>query len=235
MARCIRFLLLCLVASGVTASAEDPPAVPTPEAFTRLVRQVMRGYPTDGTHRYWWPRGKKSGGWAGNTRDLRYGGQLFSRGDPHGRAYCCGLTFEVFFRAWQRWAEQQQVPFRIGGLDRDGLLALRKRWFCGGTGRRGPLDALLPLRLGVQIRDPREARPGDFVQLWRRNKSGHSVIFLGWVRRGGKRVGIRYWSTQRSTNGIGVQTESFSGKMGVLPSRIHVVRVGRKQGEGSKQ
>ena len=39
-----------------------------------------------------------------------------------------------------------------------------------------------------------DARSGDFLQLWRA-KSGHSVIFLGWITYRGRAVGLRYWST----------------------------------------
>ena len=51
--------------------------------------------------------------------------------------------------------------------------------------------------------------PGDFVQLWRHDGSGHSVIFLDWVRDGEALVGLRYWSTQTTTNGIGEAVERF--------------------------
>ena len=32
-------------------------------------------------------------------------------------------------------------------------------------------------------------RPGDFLQFWRTNKSGHSVVFLEWVEEDGRRLG----------------------------------------------
>jgi len=47
------------------------------------------------------------------------------------------------------------------------------------------------------------------MQLYR-VKSGHSVIFLGWVEKDGKRIGVKYRSSQGSTNGIADNTEYFS-------------------------
>ena len=54
------------------------------------------------------------------------------------------------------------------------------------------------------------------------------MVFLGWVREKKKIVGIRYWSTQSSTKGIGERTERFgtSGST-VKKDELYVVRVGR--------
>ena len=53
-----------------------------------------------------------------------------------------------------------------------------------------------------------DAQPGDFLQFWR-TKSGHSVVFLDWIDRDGKRVGFKYRSSQGSTKGIGDHAEYF--------------------------
>ena len=37
------------------------------------------------------------------------------------------------------------------------------------------------------------ARPGDFVNLDRANRTGHSVIFMEWIRQAGEIAGIRYY------------------------------------------
>ncbi|MBI4612102.1 MAG: hypothetical protein HY720_00670 [Planctomycetes bacterium] len=220
------FLLLLLLAAAAAAADEgtDSSSLPDPEEFHRIVREVMEGYPTDGSHAYWWPKGSK---WAGNTRDLHYAGELFSAGDPQGRSYCCGLTFEVFFRSWEAWSRGHAVEFRIGDLDAAGLRAFRGRWFCSGDYRRGPVDALVEAGLGTRIETQADARRGDFIQLWRKNGSGHSVIFLRWETDGhGRRTGIRYWSTQPATDGIGARTESFEGERGVVPEEIFIARAG---------
>ena len=89
-----------------------------------------------------------------------------------------------------------------------------------------PLGALR-YAVGLASSDWESARAGDFVQLWRRSGSGHSVVFLSWVRKGGKIVGLRYWSTQPSTNGIGVSAEYFDrGRAPLDRKRFYLCRVG---------
>jgi hypothetical protein len=69
------------------------------------------------------------------------------------------------------------------------------------------------------------------MQLWRTTKSGHSVIFLSWIEKDGKRIGFNYRSSQGSTAGIGDAAEYFSdsgvegGK--VLRDRIYFGRFER--------
>jgi hypothetical protein len=64
----------------------------------------------------------------------------------------------------------------------------------------------------VRITKLADARAGDFVQIWRHRGTGHSVIFIDWVRKGGRIQGLRYWSTQKSTQGIGYRTELFGSE-----------------------
>ena len=62
---------------------------------------------------------------------------------------------------------------------------------------------------GRRIRDLEEAEPGDFMDLNRADGSGHTVVFFGWLRGSGRIIGLRYWSSQRSTKGIGYNAEYF--------------------------
>lgn len=61
-----------------------------------------------------------------------------------------------------------------------------------------------------QITNFEEARPGDFIDFSRENQTGHTVVLIDWVRDNGKIVGLRYWSSQESTNGIDYKTEYFN-------------------------
>ncbi|MFM8979922.1 MAG: hypothetical protein ACKOSS_05610, partial [Planctomycetia bacterium] len=46
---------------------------------------------------------------------------------------------------------------------------------------------------------------------------GGAAIFLAWERAAdGSRAGLRYWSTQRSTDGIGERVERFGPGPGEL-------------------
>lgn len=219
---CVLALALAPAATG-----DDAEKVPLPAAddFTKLVLEVAKSYPTDGTHKYYWP---KSGPWPGTTMDLVYMGKKVATGDAEKRCYCCGITFEVFFRAYERYCEQAKKPFRILDLDADGVLRLRHEWF-------GPTDkdrttvqkAIVSYKLGREV-PLAEARAGDFCQLWRHSGSGHSVIVVKVEKdEKGTPTALRYWSAQTSTNGIHENTERFSDeKSGVIAAETYVARVG---------
>jgi hypothetical protein len=211
---------LCL-GGAISHAAEKIPSAN--KALNSYVLEIIRAYPTDGTHRYWWPKG---GAYDGVTEDLVYQGEVVARGESEGRTYCCGLTFEVWLRACERWHEARvrKGDLRIGDLDARGLKRLRGDWYCARGGLKGPEDALVPGGFGVKVVKPEDARPGDFVQLWRKSGSGHSVVFMGWEVERGEITGMRYWSTQKSTQGIGYRTERFAGKAGLDRERLHIVR-----------
>ncbi len=216
-----RPVLIAALAAASAVGAQEPPSVPAPGGLNPVVLKVLSEYPTDGTHKYYWPKG---GAWEGTTRDLDYGGSRIATGDPQKRAYCCGITFEVFFRSFERWCAETKRPFRIGSLDAGGLTRFRQRWYGIGSGRGLVTDALEADGIGARVADPEQARPGDFAQLWRKNGSGHSVIFLEWVRdAGGARTGISYWSANGG-RGISRATETFGAPNWV--TEVHLGRVG---------
>jgi hypothetical protein len=207
-----------------TPADQATPAGPAAGELNDLVLEVLRGYPTDGTHPYHWP---KSGGWKGCTRDLAYAGELLAAGDPQGRAYCCGLTFEVFLEAWMRWCRRELRPERILDSDLARVRRIQSLWFGSRDDPTCLQRALVANGIGVALDDPEAARPGDFVQFWRNDGSGHSVVFLAWVRGGRSIAGLRYWSTQAATNGIGERTERIGpGPREVDRARIHIARAG---------
>lgn len=201
-------------------------AVLQDESLNEAVVEVMKKYPTDGSYGYYWPRGSD---WEGTTQDLVYQGTKICSGDSKKRSYCCGLTFEVFFKAYEAWCAAKKKEFRIGDLDADGLTEFRLQWY--GASKKNPdrkklcLEAVVSAKLGRAIETFEDARAGDFVQLWRHDGSGHSVIFVDWVRSGARITGLKYWSTQGSTKGIGVNTESFGEKKGLDREQLHIVRV----------
>jgi len=220
--------VLLAALAGHAACSEDaetpPPRLPKLGAFNEHVLSIVGTYPTDGTHGYHWPR---RGSWLGFTRDMRYQGELLGGGDEKGRCHCSGLTLEVFLRAWARWSRATGGDGRILDLDLDDVRAFQRAWFGTSGDRATPHTALTEAGLGVRIADWEKARPGDFVQLWRHSGSGHSCIFQGWVRESGKIVGLRYWSTQSSTKGIGSRVERFGDAGSKLKrDELYVVRVG---------
>jgi hypothetical protein len=224
------FLGLVLALGACRADVGQPRAdasapVPARGALNPFVLAALRAYPADGTHGYWWP---KEGPWRGTTKTLAYEDATLCEGDARGRCHCSGLTFEVFLVAWFGWARAHGHPERVADLDLAGMRRFQDRWYGTDGDRRTLRTALVEGGLGAEVPHA-EAEPGDFVQLWRHDGSGHSAVFLRWERdAAGAVTGLRYWSTQASTNGIGERSESF-GDAGRSVDRAQtwVVRVGR--------
>jgi hypothetical protein len=221
--------LVSAIALGSLARGDDAPPekVPLPKAtdFAKLVLEVARAYPTDGTHGYYWPKG---GSWPGTTMDLFYMGKKVCEGDAKKRCFCCGITFEVFFRAYENYCAKAKKPFRILDLDPEGIGRLRHEWFGPTEKDRTTLQkAIVTFKLGKAV-PLEDARPGDFCQLWRHSGNGHSVIVVALEKdAAGKPASLRYWSTQSSTNGISEHVEKFSDeKKGVIAAETYVARVG---------
>jgi hypothetical protein len=228
-------IMAALLATGALALADDAKAPPLPSAgeFSKVLLEVARSYPTDGTHKYHWP---KTGSWTGTTRDLVYMETKVCDGDPEKRCYCCGITFEVFFRAYEKYCEKAKKPFRILELDAKGVGDLRREWFGPTAKDRTTLQkAITKFKLGREVK-LEDAREGDFCQLWRHDGSGHSVIVLELEKDSkGKPVSLKYWSAQGSTNGIHENTEKFSDeKHGVIAAETYVARVGEEDKEDKK-
>lgn len=158
----------------------------------------------------------------GSTRDILYGGEKILRWNPKG-TYCCGLTMEIYLRACALYAERRGAKeFRLGNgqgfFGPHGARVMKREWFCPRPFHGGMAEALIPNALGQSI-NYEHAQPGDFVQLWRENGTGHSCIFLSHVEGG-----FRYWSTQLSTNGIGERVEYFAEKGKVKKEDTYFVR-----------
>lgn len=154
------------------------------------ILEIIKRYPTDGTHNYYWVNN-----FDGSTEDVYYKGALILRGDHLKRTYCAGLTFEVFLKACI------ELNIDLGTVEN--VRKMKREWFVATGKRKGPVDAIVP-QFANSV-DLKKAKPGDFCQFWRKNGSGHSVIFL--KENNGF---LKYWSTQPSTNGIGERIESLN-------------------------
>lgn len=144
--------------------------------------------------------------------------------------YCSGFTFAVVMKA----AEERNL---LVGKSIEQIRAFQRDWY-GATEDSGETQCVLAMqKLGIGDAVPmKRAKAGDFLQLWRTNKSGHSVVFLEWVVEGGHRVGMKYRSTQKSTKGIGDRVEFFAdapGKGGLVdPKRIYFCRLHERPRKG---
>ncbi|HNT34305.1 MAG TPA: hypothetical protein PKH07_04830 [bacterium] len=220
------WILVALSLTGCVRGAKKVPVLPHEDLFTKHVLNVVESYPTDGTHKYWWPKDEV---WAGVTRDIRYKREVVAKGDPQGRCYCCGLTWEVFMRAVEQYNKRHWRNV-LDHWTREEVDDFRKKWF-GSDGNKECLrNAILSYKIGREITNKDEARRGDFVQLWRANGSGHSVVFDSWIRsETGEIGGMKYWSTQPASSGIGYATETTKGPKALLLDQTYVMRIGKRR------
>jgi hypothetical protein len=136
-------------------------------------------------------------------------------------SYCSGFTFYLLFKAMKEhgW---------LDGYTKSELKHMQKEWY-GNTKEAFETQCLYVLekqKLGRKM-EWEEAEPGDFVQFWRNNKSGHSVMFLGWERDSvGVIAGLKYRSSQTKTDGIGDRVEVIgSGPKEINRWRLYIVRL----------
>lgn len=151
----------------------------------------------------------------GVTKDIYYQGKIFLKANPSGNkaSHCVGITFEVFFKAMQEWNKQQGLSGNtIKNLSYSELQDFMLTWYvANGSKENSNLTvAVEKYGLGKRIYDLEKVMPGDFIDFSRDNNTGHTVVFLGWKREENKIVGLKYWSSQGSTNGIAYKTEYFN-------------------------
>ena len=146
----------------------------------------------------------------GVTQDLWYKGRVVAKGHPNWTrcSYCCGLTFEVFYRAMQyRNIQKGLDPDDYNGMSFSDLFNLLQFWYIEGAGD-SPQFGITSYGLGKKIENLEDAQPGDFLDFSRNNKSGHSVIFVDWTRdAAGKITGFKYFSS----NSAGFASSKMGG------------------------
>ncbi|MDK2971562.1 MAG: hypothetical protein PWP23_1317 [Candidatus Sumerlaeota bacterium] len=204
-------VLLAFTLAAPLRAAEEAEAAPELPEFNKMVLDIIATYPTDGTHDYWWPK-SGGGGFDGCSMDMYLLGEKVMDGEPQKRTFCCGLTLEVFLRAYNAWLEAHPgVDPPVKPADWSDF---QRTWFVLELNGPGPSAALVKYGIGEEVL-PADVLPGDFVQIWRTKNakgrvSGHSVIFLEWVRNAEDAIiGFRYWSTQTSTKGVNERVEYF--------------------------
>jgi hypothetical protein len=208
-------MLLLLAAGchrGQEAVAPPPPEEPS---FNERVVALIDEYPAGGHGGYVWPSEE---GTAGTTRDLALGGEVIARAGAGN--HCVGVTLEVFWRALDGCPGGAEGAFAPAEAR-----AFKELWYVPELGGRGAADALPAHHLGGLVALD-EARPGDFVQAWATSGQGHSMVFLGWDRDdAGTITGIRYWSSQPWTEGIGVSEMAIDDTgAGFDPAQVYVAR-----------
>lgn len=124
------------------------------------------------------------------------------------------MAFEAFILGWEDY-NTEYGHSAITGLTTSNIDAFRRIWYGVTDGEKLAARAIPEYGIGLEITDFEEFQKGDAIQLWRTSGSGHNPIFVEWVRNPSDEiVGVRYWGSQSSSNGIGYRTEYFSGSGG---------------------
>lgn len=212
------------LATDAISLTVDPGSEPVESDFNAYVLGILAGYPTDGSYGYYWPSGSD---WTGTTRDIWYRDELVAEGDPEHRSYCSGITWETFMRAWAEVDLATGGDGTLNGITVDDLQDFRTDWYVRELWGDGVGIAVENYGIGEVVTDWADVRPGDYVQIWRHSGSGHTFVFIEWLKDDeGAIEGVRYWSTQSSTDGIGYNEEYFGASgSDIDPSYFFVARV----------
>jgi hypothetical protein len=128
---------------------------------------------------------------------------------PRTSSYCSGATYTAFIECMNLILDSVHLDsirydaIRMqewdGGRREDGI----KLWGNWNADGYGSYDALVSYSgIGIEIK-PEEAIPGDFMNISWKSGNGHSVVFLGWHKEKDQ-TSLVYWSSQKSTNGLGI-------------------------------
>jgi hypothetical protein len=146
-------------------------------------------------------------------------------------SYCCGFTFEVFVRAMKlRNIQAGLEADDFNGMTFNDLFNALQLWYIEGKGD-SEQRAIVGYGLGNAVTNFEDARPGDFLSYSTTPAGGHAVIFMGWLRDdAGKIIGLKYFSSNLSSNGLGYGQAHFSdynkNGHGVLRDSVKIGHVG---------
>ncbi len=117
-------------------------------SFNDYTLDIIETYPRDGTHPYSWVDT-----YTGVTRDLYYKGERIARANPNGSrsCYCCGLTFEDFFRGIRQLFKDLHLDEDINGMTVQDMKYFIHLWFVENQWGDGPGVALKKFGLGDRI------------------------------------------------------------------------------------
>lgn len=230
-------VLGCAVWFPPSQTAEAPAEETYPFQERLLAYIQSDSLPTDESWIYYWPRGSGDTIHLGTTRPIDYLGSRLSDVRDNRGTHCVGVSWQICMSVLQEWADTQDTTGQILDMTVEDMRKFIDMWFIkldapGDLAtlsipvEMGSVYALSHHGLGYAV-SQESARPGDFVQFWRTDGSGHSCIFLDWVYdQQGNTIGFHYWGSQPQTDGIGTDTEYFSSP-GALPDTGRLVRKNR--------
>lgn len=152
--------------------------------------------------------------------DLHIDEKVFIKKSDTG-SFCSGFTLFTVFNALKK-------SHKLAPSVQNDFYAFYRSWYGIPPESKETqcLHTLKKYRIGHAV-SINEALPGDIVQFWRNNKTGHSVVFLSWdLDAFGRISGMNYRSSQKSTFGIGDRCEDIgSGKEDINIQRIYIGRL----------
>lgn len=183
--------------------------------LNKTILETLDTYDRDGSYPYSWKNSYK-----GVSQDLYYQNCLIANAkkDSSYSTFCCGITFEVYFKSIMKVLGEGKDLNGMTAKDFEDFIA---KWFVLEVNGDGPGLALEAYGLGKSIDHMKDVIAGDFVQIWRNNGSGHSVIFIDWlINENADTTGMKYWSTQPSTKGINFNKEYFDSYGGKVDKSV---------------
>ena len=148
---------------------------------------------------------------------------------PRTTSYCSGASYSAFIEGMNFWLEDKgnnHIPAdRLESLHlqepdggrREDHVKFWGHWNADGFGN----DFALVQYSGLGERvAPKDARPGDFLNISWKSGLGHSTVFLGWCLMKDGRKAVRYWSSQKGTNGLGDAVAPIDSIVSVCVVRV---------------
>ena len=147
---------------------------------------------------------------------------------PRATSYCSGASYSAFVgaldtllepRSSELTADRQEAirMQEVNGGRREDMVKLWGWWNADGP---GSLYALaMYTKMGERV-GALDAEPGDFCNINWVKGPGHSVVFLGWDTTPEGEPTMRYWSSQKGTNGLGDQTSTLASMSGIVFTRL---------------
>ncbi len=147
---------------------------------------------------------------------------------PRVTSYCSGASYSALIGALDSLLESRSSELTVdrqeairmqelNGGRREDMVKLWGWWNADGPGSLYAL--VLYTKMGERI-GALAAEPGDFCNINWVKGSGHSVVFLGWDLTPEGEPTMRYWSSQKGTNGLGDQTSSLASMSGLIFTRL---------------
>jgi len=156
--------------------------------------------------------------------DLKFMGKELLKA-PRTTSYCSGASYTAFIESLNLILDSLELDsirydaIRMqewyGSRRHDGV----KLWGNWNADGYGSFDAMVSYSgIGIKI-NPEQAMPGDFMNISWKSGIGHSVVFLGWFKENDLNY-IVYWSSQKSTNGLGMDKVNIDKIKDVVAVRI---------------